>query len=195
MTELTAAESSVMAAIEGSPGISAGDLSKRLQRRTQDVLRTVDSLVGKGQVERRQTERTQTYAGPEGRIVSRTRSYNGLFALTAPPRVSTTGSGLTKQFWWKRTCLQDTRMEVVLRKTPSLEGTTTWDGPWSMDEAVIHREAGIPRVLIYQSELMEQGPPAPSVETPADPQPVRGSRGRSKAPDPDADFLKALTEV
>jgi len=49
MTEqLTSAESSVLIAIESSPGISATDLAKQLQRRTQEVLRVVESLVGKG---------------------------------------------------------------------------------------------------------------------------------------------------
>ena len=77
MTELTAAESSVLNAIESSPGISAMDLSKQLQRRTQEVLRTVEALVGKGQAQRQPVKRT--------RIDGKEHRYNGLFVVSAPP--------------------------------------------------------------------------------------------------------------
>src|SRR6266571_751034 len=73
MTELNAAESSVVATIESSPGISATDLARQLGRRTQEVLRTVDELVSKGRVQRRQAMRT--------RIDGRQHSYNGLHAI------------------------------------------------------------------------------------------------------------------
>jgi hypothetical protein len=76
--ELTAAETAVLTAIESSPGIPARDLSEQLHRRTQVVLRTVESLVRKGLVERRPVERTHEYV-KRGRSESRTRAYNGLF--------------------------------------------------------------------------------------------------------------------
>ena len=75
MTELNAAESSVVATIESSPGISATDLARQLGRRTQEVLRTVDELVSKGRVQRRQAMRT--------RIDGRQHSYNGLHTVAA----------------------------------------------------------------------------------------------------------------
>jgi hypothetical protein len=105
---------------------------------------------------------------------------------------------MTEQFWWKRVCVKDVRRQVILRATPSLEGQTVWDGPWSMDECAIHREAGIAGVLVFQSTLAEHGPPT-AVESPpptTETKPVAASRRRAKAPeDVDESFLRALSEV
>jgi hypothetical protein len=73
MTELNAAESSVLVAVESSPGISARDLAKSLERRMADVLKTVQRLVDLGVLERRPLKRTRA-DGAE-------HSYNGLRAI------------------------------------------------------------------------------------------------------------------
>ncbi len=77
MTELSAAEASVLAAVESSSGISAADLSKQLHHRTQEVLRTIESLVSKGRVERRPVMRT--------RADGKQHRYNGLHAVDRAP--------------------------------------------------------------------------------------------------------------
>jgi len=162
MTEqLTSAESSVLIAIESSPGISATDLAKQLQRRTQEVLRVVESLVGKGRVQRQPTARTQTYVGPEGRIVSRTRNYNGLHAIPEAAEHEGGRQVATQQYWWKRVCIQDVRQRVILRREPSLEGKTTFDGPYpDIAEAARNRIPVAEKGVLYTSELVTEIPKA-----------------------------------
>ncbi len=161
MIELTAAETAVLAAIESSPGIPAMDLSKQLGRRAQDVLRTIQALVDKGEVVRRPVERTHEYVR-QGRSESRTRSYNGLFAATRSPAIETLEvHTMNEGFWWRRLCLKDIRREVLLGVEPGLEGRIVFDGPWPTREAAaIHRAAGIPGMLLFESIMVDVGPTA-----------------------------------
>jgi hypothetical protein len=105
---------------------------------------------------------------------------------------------MNEGYWWRRLCLKDIRREVLLGVEPGLEGQTIFDGPWPTREtAAIHRAAGIPGVLMFESIMVDVGPIA-AVEEPALQSvkaPVRTGRRHTKALDPDDEFLKALSEV
>jgi hypothetical protein len=59
MTDLTAEETSVLAAIEASPGIATREVAKIVQRQTQRTLTVVQGLLEKGLVESRPLKRVR----------------------------------------------------------------------------------------------------------------------------------------
>lgn len=108
-------------------------------------------------------------------------------------------------WWWKRTCGVDHRYAVLIKETPSLEGTIRWDGPYaSVSEAAMHKMDGEEKGVLWLSELVTEAPaavkPEPQVDAEpksAEPEHKPAAKRRVKAPerDPDDEFLRALTEV